>query len=194
MPKQTGCTTSGRRLALSSGRRKVSSQGRKRRSRGNRKVEPTPELTLAANADSSVAERRAPAAPEQSSKAALVSKSAAQDAGLLRIAQVMQTSHSGPLPAPEDFAAYEKALVGSCDRILKMAEKQQEFAHDLTRRRLNGDLSETRWGQTCALLLALAGTTACVATAHMGADWRVSTGLGAAAIGLLIVPFLRKRR
>ncbi len=194
MPRPTGCTTSGRRLATSLGRRRVNSQGRKRRNRGTKKVEPTPELTLAANADSSVAERGAPDALEQSSQTAVVAHCTTQDAGLLRIPQVVQTSHSGPLPAPEDFAAYERALVGSCDRILKMAEKQQEFAHDLTRRRLDGDLSETRWGQVCAVLLALAGTTACVATAHMGADWRVSAALGAAAIGLLIVPFLRKRR
>ena len=37
---------------------------------------------------------------------------------------IEQKSYSGPLPAPEDFAEYEKILPGSTDRILKMAEKQ----------------------------------------------------------------------
>jgi len=65
------------------------------------------------------------------------------------------------------------------------------FAYDLNKRRLEGDFGETRWGQACAVLLALAGTTACVVTAHIGADWRVSVGLGAAVVRLLVVPFLR---
>ena len=107
--------------------------------------------------------------------------------------QVIQKSHSGPLPPPEDFAEYEKALAGSCDRILKMAEKQQDYVYEINKRRLDGDFSEARWGQVCAVILGLVGIAACVYTVHMGADWRVSTGLGAGAVGLLIVPFLRKK-
>jgi len=34
--------------------------------------------------------------------------------------------HSGPLPHPEILSGYEKVLPGSADRILKMAEKQQD--------------------------------------------------------------------
>ena len=171
----------------------MSSQGRKRRNRAIRKVETNTELTRTATPDSLKANSSASIPLGEPSQAALISRLAGHDAGLLRIAQVVQKSHSGPLPAPEDFAAYEKALEGSCDRILTMVEKQQEFAHALSKRRLDGDFSETRWGQVCAVLLALAGTTACVVTARMGADWRVSAGLGAAAVGLLVVPFLRKR-
>lgn len=135
---------------------------------------------------------------DESGKATLIAQFVEQSPGLLdrpeliRIAQVVQKSHSGPLPAPEDFAEYEKALPGSCDRILKMAEKQQDYVYEINKRRLNGDFSEARWGQVCAVLLGLVGIAACVFTAQIGADWRVSTGLGAGAVGLLIVPFLRR--
>lgn len=39
---------------------------------------------------------------------------------------VEERHFSGPLPAPEDFAKYEKMLPGSADRILRMAEKQSD--------------------------------------------------------------------
>jgi len=38
---------------------------------------------------------------------------------------VMQV-HSGPIPDAKSFERYEKTLVGAADRILKMAEKEQE--------------------------------------------------------------------
>ena len=170
----------------------MSSQGRKRRNRAIRKLDSiTPTAPGADEPDSACSQRNLFAVLNEPSKAALIAQILEHDPGLLRIAQVVQKSHRGPLPAPEDFADYERALAGSCDRILKMAERQQEFAYDLNKRRLEGDFGETRWGQACAVLLALAGTTACVVTAHIGADWRVSAGLGAAAVGLLVVPFLR---
>jgi uncharacterized membrane protein len=137
---------------------------------------------------------------DESDRAALITQLIEHDPGLLqlpellKLTQVVQKSHSGPLPSPEDFAQYERALAGSCDRILSMAERQQSFAHEISRRRLDGDFREALRGQACALLLGLMGTAACVVTAQMGADWRVSAGLGAAAMGLLVVPFLRGTR
>lgn len=39
----------------------------------------------------------------------------------------MQSSHySGPLPQPSDFMQYESVLPGASDRILSMAEKEQD--------------------------------------------------------------------
>lgn len=105
---------------------------------------------------------------------------------------VMSKSHSGPLPAPEDFAAYEKALPGSCDRIIAMAEKQQEHFYSINNKRIEGDLAEAKRGQNYALVIALFSLGLCAWTAYIGAAWQVSTGLGAAGVGLLIAPFLRR--
>jgi uncharacterized membrane protein len=45
---------------------------------------------------------------------------------------VVETStaiHRGPLPPPDQFKDYEAILPGSADRILKMAEKEQDHRH-----------------------------------------------------------------
>lgn len=49
-------------------------------------------------------------------------------AGAVRtVSQTTQvTAHSGPLPAVEDFAGYERVVPGAGDRILTMAERQQD--------------------------------------------------------------------
>ncbi len=33
--------------------------------------------------------------------------------------------HSGPLPSPEDFAKYDKALPGAAERLMRMTERNQ---------------------------------------------------------------------
>ena len=49
--------------------------------------------------------------------------------GLVAVETV--TTHQGPIPAPEIIAGYEKVLAGSADRIIKMAEKEQDHRHKL---------------------------------------------------------------
>lgn len=44
---------------------------------------------------------------------------------LVAVVQSRITSFSGPLPPPECFEQYEQVLPGSAERILAMAEKQQ---------------------------------------------------------------------
>ena len=46
---------------------------------------------------------------------------------------VRQEMFAGPLPHPQSFKEYEEVLPGSADRILKMAEKQQEHRSILER-------------------------------------------------------------
>jgi uncharacterized membrane protein len=108
--------------------------------------------------------------------------------------QIAQKSHSGPLPAPEDFAEYERALPGSCDRILRMAEKQQDYFYDINKTRITGDLNEARRGQVCAVLIAIVALGLCAWTCYIGADWRISAGLGGGGVALLIAPFLRRSK
>jgi uncharacterized membrane protein len=50
------------------------------------------------------------------------------------------TTHSGPLPAPEILSGYELILPGAAERILRMAEKQQESRNTLELRQLEADI------------------------------------------------------
>ena len=42
-----------------------------------------------------------------------------------------QSSYSGPLPKPSDFAAYKETLPSAPERIMTMAEEEQTHRHTL---------------------------------------------------------------
>jgi len=66
--------------------------------------------------------------------------------------QTQQTIYQGPLPQPEDFAAYERVLPGAADRILKMAENQATHRQGMERRALNGDIVKSMMGTILAYI------------------------------------------
>ena len=47
------------------------------------------------------------------------------------IAREISLTKSGPLPDPEDFKKYEEVLPGSANRIMEMAEKNQQHRMNL---------------------------------------------------------------
>ncbi|MGE0853628.1 MAG: DUF2335 domain-containing protein [Hyphomicrobiaceae bacterium] len=60
--------------------------------------------------------------------------------------------YQGPLPRPEDFAAYERVLRGAADRILKMAENQATHRQGMERRALGGDIVKSMMGTILAYI------------------------------------------
>lgn len=66
-----------------------------------------------------------------------------------------QRSYSGPLPAPEDFAAYEEVLPGSTDRIISMAEKSLESRINNEKTIIETRLKQSGRGQILGFILAL---------------------------------------
>jgi uncharacterized membrane protein len=66
--------------------------------------------------------------------------------------ETLQTIYQGPLPQPEDFAAYERVLAGAADRILKMAEHQATHRQGLERRALTGDIVKSMMGTILAYI------------------------------------------
>lgn len=62
---------------------------------------------------------------------------------------------SGPIPPPTMIANYEKALPGSADRILKMAEDQQAHRHELERTNLQANISSEKRGTWIGGAIAL---------------------------------------
>lgn len=64
-------------------------------------------------------------------------------------------SHSGPLPSPETFEGYERVLQGSAERIITMAEKQQDHRMTMESTHLNKEHGQSRTGQWLGFVLAL---------------------------------------
>lgn len=52
------------------------------------------------------------------------------------IVQQMEMFYSGPLPAPSAFGQYDKVLPGAAERILKMAEQEQNHRHEVDNKQL----------------------------------------------------------
>lgn len=94
--------------------------------------------------------------------------------------EVVASSFSGPLPPPSVLESYNDVSPGSADRIIAMAEREQQQRHAWD----NGLLATER---RYAVLGLLAGWTTAIALAAGAAlagifgDWRVGVALAAAS-------------
>ena len=69
--------------------------------------------------------------------------------------------YSGPIPPPEALARYEEIQPGAADRILKMAEKQQEHRMALETKAIGGQVDQSKRGQLFGFILVFV----CIAVA-----------------------------
>lgn len=67
----------------------------------------------------------------------------------------IQQSYSGPLPPATEFKAYKAALGSAPERIMSMADKQQEHRITQEKKALSYDFVRTVLGQVFAFILAL---------------------------------------
>ncbi len=61
---------------------------------------------------------------------------------------------SGPIPPPEIFAGYDRALPNGADRVMKMAELEQEHRHDMEKTIVTNESFEKMAGLVFAFTLA----------------------------------------
>jgi uncharacterized membrane protein len=73
--------------------------------------------------------------------------------GRIVVQQARLDHHSGPLPPPEQFAGYEAILSGAAERILRMAEREQEHRHRQEDRIVTGAIRTTYAGQAISASL-----------------------------------------
>lgn len=86
-------------------------------------------------------------------------------------AMVAMESYSGPLPSPEDFKAYKDVLDSAPERILAMAERQQEHRMAVEKRLLDIDARESHRGQVTGAVLVVLCVGAAVLLGLTGHDW-----------------------
>lgn len=63
--------------------------------------------------------------------------------------------YSGPIPPPEALARYEEIQPGAADRIIKMAEKQQEHRMSLETKAIGGQIDQSKRGQIFGFIAIL---------------------------------------
>lgn len=70
--------------------------------------------------------------------------------------------HRGPLPPPEQLRAYDEVRPGLADRIVSMAEREQQHRHTMQAESIRGGLNLSRRGQHYGLGIALTVLVAAV--------------------------------
>jgi uncharacterized membrane protein len=88
---------------------------------------------------------------------------------VLQIATETHATFSGPLPPPQILAQYDVIVPGAADRILCMAERQQQHRMGLEKFVIEGDSRRATAGLICGTVIALAfggGAVYLVATGH----------------------------
>ena len=93
-------------------------------------------------------------------------------------------SFSGPIPPPQVLREYDEILPGLAGRIVAQAERQTEHRISLESKVIESDISRSRQGPICGLIVALACVGGGIITVLYGHDWAGTTIATAAVVAL----------
>lgn len=89
--------------------------------------------------------------------------------------------YHGPVPSPEQLAAFDAAYPGTAERILKMTESQVSHRQYLEKVTVETQSSNSRWGLRFAFILGMTTILGGVCVASLGYS---VTGFGTVLLGL----------
>jgi len=92
---------------------------------------------------------------------------------------------SGPLPPPNAFAKYDQILEGSANRILTMAEKEQENRQKILNEKIKSDIINEKLGIIFGFIVALSAIAGSVYCAHIGQTLAAIAIGGGIVVGLV---------
>ncbi|GEK07503.1 DUF2335 domain-containing protein [Schleiferilactobacillus harbinensis] len=100
-----------------------------------------------------------------------------QQREIMLLMRSVASRYEGPIPPASELKKYEEALPGAADRIIKMAERQQEHRMSLQSKQLDYSYTDSHLGIVLGFIIAVlvigAGTYIAVTT---------STGIGVSVI------------
>ncbi|MBC8790419.1 MAG: hypothetical protein C6Y20_02320 [Tagaea sp. CACIAM 22H2] len=91
--------------------------------------------------------------------------------------------YSGPLPHPDHFAKYNAVLPDAAQRILVMAEKEQDHRQSWENRALDAQVADTKRGQFFGLIVAVMLCAGALYCSYIGQPWVASVMVGATFVG-----------
>lgn len=89
---------------------------------------------------------------------------------------------SGPLPHPEILKGYEEALPGTAERIIRMAEKEQDFRLEAQNKIIDSEIADGKKGVIFAFTLGI-GALAVAALVVMTVP-QIGGAIASAVIGM----------
>lgn len=113
---------------------------------------------------------------------------------LLRAFSVLQSSsHSGPLPSPDDLKKYDIIIPNGADRIMVMAERQNQHRIDIEKAVVKSNNAQSSTGQWMGFILGLVCISASVFLGIYDQPWLGGILGGSTIIGLVTVFVLGKK-
>jgi uncharacterized membrane protein len=106
-------------------------------------------------------------------------------------------AYAGPLPPADQLRAYEAVLPGAADRIISMAERQQEHRLDLERTTVHEAASRSRWGLRLGFVIAvlvIGVGAAAIFTGAALAGFGIILGEGAVLSGVFVYGRVEQRK
>lgn len=108
-------------------------------------------------------------------------------------AQMVQvSSFNGPIPHPETLKGYEEVLKGSADRIISMAEKEQQHRFDCENKIISEETARVKRGQQFGCFLITLLIVASAVFAYMGYPKITGTIVGITILGIGSIFVLNK--
>lgn len=102
-------------------------------------------------------------------------------------------NHSGPLPAPEDFTAYDMIVPGAAERILRMAEADSAHVREMEKAALHPDAREGLIARSTALLLPITGLAVALGIIWLGGSGWAAGAIGTAALAAPLIAAILRR-
>lgn len=96
-----------------------------------------------------------PAKPNQNNKEQSANPTASGSRLVVREERSVSVVRSGPIPPPEELAAYDKIIPNGADRILAMAERQSAHRIEIERSIVISQQSLASRGQIFGLVIAM---------------------------------------
>ena len=90
---------------------------------------------------------------------------------------VAERSWAGALPRPEDFAKFGEVVADAPERILRMAEKEQDHRIALETQIVPANVSAGRRGQNLGAAISITALVLAAGTSYWNAPWEVSVAL-----------------
>ena len=108
-------------------------------------------------------------------------------------AMVERKTFSGPLPAPEDFKAYQDVMADAPERILTMAEKQMAHRFECEKKIIGSRIRESRIGQIMAFIIAIFSIGIVCFLGYKGHNW-LAGSITAIIVGLASIFLFKKSK
>ncbi len=103
------------------------------------------------------------------------------DAGQMLDIALVEAVWNGPLPPPNVLRSYEEIVPGSAQRIMEMAEKEQEHSRNMVSTVIVGDSRRAYLGLIAGFIISVLGIGGGIYLIATGHDW---AGLSLAGINL----------